>query len=209
MRLTRRGCLQTVSRGLAAGLLAGGSSAMAAPAGGSSAVAVPAAASAGSDYSAAGRTKLSMPGLFPGRVCAIENPSVIASGQYQAAQVQAMMRRGMVELTGAGDWQEAWRQFFEPGDVVGIKVNPVGAPRVISDATVLHEIVAGLKAAGVHRQDVVVYDRYRKQFLAAGMDKWIPEGVRMAHAVEDYKVVQGRRRSSFGSTKRSTSPPTP
>lgn len=148
------------------------------------------AASAGSDYSAAGRTKLSMPGLYPGRVCAIENPAVIASGQYQAAQVQATMRRGMVELTGAGDWQEAWRQFFEPGDLVGIKVNPVGAPRVISDATVLHEIVAGLEAAGVHRHDIVVYDRYRKQFLAAGMDKWLPEGVRMAHAVEDYDDIQ-------------------
>jgi hypothetical protein len=84
--------MQTVSQGLAAGLLAGGSSAVAAP--------------AGSEYSAAGRTKLSMPGLHPGRVCAIANPAVLASGQYQAAQVQAMMRRGMVELTGAGDWQK-------------------------------------------------------------------------------------------------------
>ena len=40
-----------------------------------------------------------MPGLYPGRVCAIENPAVLVSGQYQAEQVQKMMRRGMMELT--------------------------------------------------------------------------------------------------------------
>ena len=35
----------------------------------------------------------------------------------------------MMELTGADGWVDAWRQFFEPGDVVGIKVNPVGQPK--------------------------------------------------------------------------------
>jgi uncharacterized protein (DUF362 family) len=35
-----------------------------------------------------------------------------------------------------------------------------------------------------------VYDRYRKQFFDAGFDKWLPEGVRVAHAAEDYKEMQ-------------------
>ena len=37
-----------------------------------------------------------------------------------------MMRKGMTDLTGAGGWADAWRLLVEPGDVVGIKVNPVG-----------------------------------------------------------------------------------
>ena len=78
--------------------------------------------------SKSGSSKLSMPGLYPGRVCAVENPAVLVSGQYQAEPVRKMMRRGMMELTGADGWVDAWRQFFEPGDVVGIKVNPVGRP---------------------------------------------------------------------------------
>ena len=34
----------------------------------------------------------------------------------------------MKELTGADDAVEAWRTFFEPGDVVGIKMDPNGQP---------------------------------------------------------------------------------
>ena len=44
--------------------------------------------------------------------------------------------------------------------------------------------------AGVKTQDIVVYDRYRRQFLQAGFDKWLPEGVRWMHAVEDYEEIQ-------------------
>ena len=108
------------------------------------------------------RTPLGMPGLYRGRVVAVQNPGVLVSGQYQAEVVQRMMRRGMQELTGADGWADAWRQFVEPGDVVGIKVNPVGRPYVISDATVVREIIGGLESAGVKRQDIVVYDRYRQ-----------------------------------------------
>ena len=101
-----------------------------------------------------------------------------------------MMHKGMTELTGAGNWAEAWRLFVEPGDVVGIKVNPVGQPHVISCAEVIHQIVDGLKAAGLKSKDIVVYDRYRAQFLKAGFDKMLPEGVRWSHAVEDYDNIQ-------------------
>jgi uncharacterized protein (DUF362 family) len=135
------------------------------------------------------RTKLSMPGLYRGKVVAVEHPGCIVSGQYQAEPITQMMRKGMTELTGA-PWVEAWRMFVEPGDVVGIKVNPVGAPHVISDPSVLHEIIGGLKAAGVRPRDIVVYDRYRAQFAKAGFPKWLPEGVRYSFATEDYDGVQ-------------------
>jgi len=101
-----------------------------------------------------------------------------------------MMRRGMMELTGSDGWAAAWRRFFVPGDVVGIKVNPVGAPHVISDGSVVREIIAGLESAGVKRKDIIVYDRYRAQFFGAGFDKWLPEGVRTSSAAEDYDDVQ-------------------
>ena len=169
MNFTRRGCLKAISQGLAAGFVAGSANGIALGA---------------QSESKADSSKLGMPGLYPGRVCAIENPAVLVSGQYQAEQVQKMMRRGMMELTGADGWVDAWRQFFEPGDVVGIKVNPVGQPLVISDATVVHEIIAGLEAAGVKRQDIVAYDRYKQQFYSGGFDKWLPEGVRISWATD-------------------------
>jgi hypothetical protein len=102
-------------------------------------------------FSKAERSRLALPGLYRGRVIAIEDRRSIVSGQYQAATIRDMMRRGMTELTGDAGWVDSWRRFFEPGDVVGIKVNPVGQPHVISDASVVHEIIEGLKAASQAR----------------------------------------------------------
>jgi uncharacterized protein (DUF362 family) len=140
--------------------------------------------------SKADTSKLAMPGLYRGRVVAVSHPGSIVEGRYQAGPVEQMMRKGMTELTGAGGWEEAWRLFAEPGDVVGIKVNPVGQPHVISAAEVVREIIAGLNAAGVKNKEIVVYDRYRDQFFHAGFDKWLPEGVRTSSAVETFDTVQ-------------------
>lgn len=175
MILSRRTCLRSMGQCLAAGMVSAGANAL--------------ALGSPPDLRPTG-SKLGIPGLHPGRVCAVQNPAVLVSGHYQAEQVQKMMRRGMMELTGADGWVDAWRQFFEPGDVVGIKVNPVGQPYVISDATVMREIIAGLEAAGVKRQDIVAYDRYKHQFYSGGFDKWLPEGVRVSWAVDDVDNIQ-------------------
>ena len=144
------------------------------------------AAGAGLIYSsrAADVGGLGIPGPFRGRVAASEHPGCILSGKYQREPVREMMRKGMMELTGAPSWVDAWRRFFEPGDVVGIKVNPVGQPYIISAPEVFREIVAGLEAAGVKRQDIVAYDRYRRQFLSGGFKSWLPDGVRWMCATD-------------------------
>ncbi|MBI3666780.1 MAG: DUF362 domain-containing protein [Acidobacteria bacterium] len=149
-----------------------------------------AAAQVASRGARAASKPLGIPGLFPGRVVSARHTGSVVDGKFQAEPIRAMMRKGMTELTGAPDWIAAWRMFFEPGDVVGIKVNPVGQPDVVSSPEVLHEIIAGLRQAGVKAKDIVVYDRYRRQFLHVGFDKWLPEGVRWSWAAEDYQENQ-------------------
>jgi len=136
------------------------------------------------------KPRLGMPGLHPGRVVAVSHPGSIVEGRFQAEPIRRMLAEGMMELTDAEDATQAWRRFFERGDVVGIKLTPVGGPLVQSSAEVLHGIVAGLESAGVRRQDIVVYDRYRDQFLQAGFDKWLPEGVRWSFASARFDDVQ-------------------
>jgi Domain of unknown function (DUF362) len=135
-------------------------------------------------------TKGGMPGPWPGRVIAVEHAHAIDNGLYQAEAVQQMMARGMTALTGAPAWAEAWRTLFEKGDVVGIKVSPVGGAKLCSDAIVLRQILDGLAQAGVGASDVVVFNRYKEEFLAAGIDKWLPEGVRWTAASEAYNDIQ-------------------
>lgn len=134
--------------------------------------------------------KLGIPGPFRGRVVSAHHPGSIIAAGYQREPVRQMMNRGMMELTGAPSPEEAWRFFFRPGDVVGVKLNPVGQPHVISAPEVVHEIIAGLKMAGVKPGDIVAYDRYKKQFVSAGFDKWLPEGVRWTWATDKYHELQ-------------------
>src|SRR5207245_5256741 len=85
-------------------------------------------------------SKLAMPGLYRGRVVAVQNPAAIVSGQFQREPIRRMIRKGMAELTGTDGGADAWRQFAGPGDAVGIKGNPVGPPHVIASPAVGREL---------------------------------------------------------------------
>jgi len=121
--------------------------------------------------------KLGIPGPYPGRVIEVRNPRMIRDGVKNRAAIKASVDRGMKELTGADDAVEAWRAFFEPGDVVGIKMNPVGHPLANSSSELMLEVIEGLKAAGVKLNDMFVFERYKQEFMAAGMHKVVPDGV--------------------------------
>src|SRR5436190_1394607 len=149
-----------------------------------------AAVTLGQTHSKAATSKPGMPGPFPGLVVGVEHAGSIVGGKYQADPVRQMMEKGMTALTGAPSWTEAWRSMFEKGDVVALKVCPVGGPTLSSDALVLRNVIDGLKQAGVPAGDVIVYNRYRQEAFAAGIDKWIPEGVRSSWASEQYNDVQ-------------------
>lgn len=134
--------------------------------------------------------RLGIPGPFAGLVVAVHHGGSIRSGQYQRDPVRKMIERGMTALTGAPSPAEAWRFFFEPGDVVAIKVNPVGYPHVYSAPEVLHAVIDGLREAGVKPRDVLVCDRYRAAFQRAGMSRWLPPEVRWGGPSWIYQEVQ-------------------
>jgi uncharacterized protein (DUF362 family) len=148
-----------------------------------------AAASYQTSY-AAPTSNLGIPGPYPGKVVAMQHEGSIVNGKYNREAVKSMLHQGLMNLTGTKTPQDAWRTFFEPGDVVGVKLNPVGRPHVISAPEVFHEILEGLKYAGVKMTNVVAYDRYKQEFLEAGFDKWLPEGVRYAWGTDKTHPLQ-------------------
>ena len=68
------------------------------------------------------------------------------------------------------------------GDVVGIKVCPVGGPNRCSVAIVLRNVLDGLKEAGVPASDIIVFNRYGTEVIETGIDKWLPPGIRWTAA---------------------------
>jgi hypothetical protein len=131
-----------------------------------------------------------MPGPFRGRVVEVAHPGSVVDGRVNRDAVKTMVDRGMLGLTGEKDSTSAWRRFFAKGDVVGIKVNPVGNPHAISNHAVVLEIIEGLRQAGLPANDILVFDRYRDQFLEAGYREILPPGVRWDAAVASYDGVQ-------------------
>jgi hypothetical protein len=148
------------------------------------------------------RPDLAMPGRYPGRVVEVRHPASVSNDNViDPAVVAAMIDRGMAELTGAdpGDVRGAWGTFFEKGDVVGVKVNPVGrAPKpgegrtpnavgAISSPAVVVKVVRSLRELGIPAKDIVLFERYADEFDEAGyldlVERELP-GVRwMASAV--------------------------
>ncbi len=137
-----------------------------------------------------------LPGLYPGRVVAVTHQNSLIQGVFQKEPIQKMFETGMLRLTGARNSVEAWRRFFRPDDIVGIKVVPNGAPWVCSSKEVVNEIIRGLnQMAGIPLQNIIVYDRYGDELQAAGIPSWLPSGVRIAWGsdryTDDQTVVSG------------------
>jgi uncharacterized protein (DUF362 family) len=124
-------------------------------------------------------SRLGMPGLFPGRVIEVLDRSSIVGNRVSQPIVKRMLEQGMKELTGEKSATAAWAQFVDPIDIVGIKINPSGAPACCSSPEILREIIAGLQSAGVAARNIVVYDRYSYEIDIGSYQTLLPPGVRI------------------------------
>jgi uncharacterized protein (DUF362 family) len=120
-----------------------------------------------------------LPGRFPGRVIEVHHPGSIVDQAIRVEPAQEMLDAGMKQLTGATDALPAWRSFFQKGDRVGIKVNPVGYSRnpsvrgSISNFAVIWALVDTLKKLGIPAKDIVLFERYADEFRAAGYESFV------------------------------------
>jgi uncharacterized protein (DUF362 family) len=120
-----------------------------------------------------------MPGKYAGSVVRVrgENSIDTTNGKVNQPVVKEMIAQGMRGLTGAPDARDAWRAFFSPDDVVGIKVNCSGAPEVMSTPEVVAEIVRNVMEVGVPANQIWIYERFPDQMATVRYDKYVPSGV--------------------------------
>ena len=119
------------------------------------------------DALAVPRTPLSLPGKFPGKVVEIHDPKAMVEDKPQAEVVKAMFDKGITNLTGKS-MSESFSLFFGPNDVIGIKINPVGAGLISTRLEVVDAIIAWLENNGVKRNSIVIWDRFDYSVLDAG-----------------------------------------
>jgi uncharacterized protein (DUF362 family) len=95
-----------------------------------------------------------------GRVVRVTTDQMIKRGRPIPEATQKVLDRAMQEFTGKSKVADAWAAHFSPKDLVGIKINTLGKPKMSTTPEVVNAIIAGLKSAGVPEEKIVVFDLY-------------------------------------------------
>jgi len=123
--------------------------------------------------------KHALPGPFPGRVAEVKDPRSLVDDKIDAKVVAEMFERGVRTLTGK-DMKQSYGLLFEPGDVIGIKVNPVGPPLINTHIELTQAVVRWLIDNGVTPDHIFIWDRFDYMLKDAGYTPdQFPKGVRL------------------------------
>jgi uncharacterized protein (DUF362 family) len=117
---------------------------------------------------------------WPGKVVVVNSPHAVnSSGEVRDEVVTKMVETAVCRVSGEKDPRAAWRRFFDRDDVIGIKVNCLGAPGTRTDPSVAMAAARGLQGAGISARNIIIYERSSGELNAAAYpinDK--PNGIR-------------------------------
>jgi uncharacterized protein (DUF362 family) len=125
------------------------------------------------------RTDRSLPGKFPARVVQVSNDNSIEKGKISLAVLDRMLGQSLLALTGEGNLKAAWQTFVNPGDVIGLKVNPVAGKTLSTSPEIVMAIVRQLEGAGIPRKQIVIWDRREFELHEAGFTPENFPGIRI------------------------------
>jgi len=148
------------------------------------------------------KTEISMPGPFPGVVAEVTHSGATKGrnpNHCDPEAASAMLAAGMMSLTGEKNARDAWARFFQPGERVGIKVNPTGGKLLSNTHELNHAIISSLEEIGIKRGDIVIWDREEDLLYDAGCTPENYPDIRcsaMCYLAEEdgKKVIKGKDR---------------
>lgn len=101
-------------------------------------------------------------------VVSVESPAAISDFQPNDAVVQAMVDRGLTNLTQQPNVAQAWHSLITTQDVIGIKVFSEPGELSGTRPAVVAAVVRSLLAAGVPTNHIIIWDQNEKELRAAG-----------------------------------------
>lgn len=127
--------------------------------------------------SAGGITLLGNSFMFAKNKELVEKSTVVSTAaqdmligqKYNPEAVHRAFSAGLREMTGENSLENAWSSLFSPDDVVGIKINCLGAPKISSSLASINEVIAGLKSAGVKENNIIIWDQQDQAFKRTGL----------------------------------------
>ena len=97
----------------------------------------------------------------------IARDDALATGRVNdhADLLRRLVDAALQKVTDAADTTTAWKHLFRPSDRIGIKVNTLG---LSTQPAVVDAIVAGLRAAGIAADKIIIWDRFDVELAQAG-----------------------------------------
>ncbi len=130
------------------------------------------------DFTKVPKGKHALPGPFPGKVVEVKDKRSFVDEKFDGKVIGEMFERGIRTLTGK-DMKASFDLFFQPTDVVGIKVNPVGPPLINTRPELADAVITWLVDNKVPRSNIVIWDRFDYMLKDAGFTPERFPGIRL------------------------------
>lgn len=99
-------------------------------------------------------------GKRPGEIIRVTADGMLKRGRPIQVVTSKMLDLCIAEYTGKSKPADGWATMFSDKDLVGVKINCLGKPKMSTTPEVVNAVVAGLKSAGVKDDRIVVFDMY-------------------------------------------------
>ena len=97
-------------------------------------------------------------------------------GHARQTLVMDMVNRGITELTGTRSLSDAWLQFFQPEDVIGMKINAISfrgltnTPLASHYPAITRAVISSCAEAGIKDKQFLVWDRSDAELVNLGYE---------------------------------------
>ena len=106
--------------------------------------------------------------MYPGKVVSVYHENCMTENKPDQDAAKLMLKKGMITLTGNKNISEAWRQFVNPNDIVGLKVNPVAGKTLSTSLEITRAVIDQLIEAGIPEKNIIIWDRREFQLHEVG-----------------------------------------
>jgi uncharacterized protein (DUF362 family) len=125
------------------------------------------------------RNDSSLPGKYPGKVVHVHDEKSVENEVFNQNVINTMIASGMLALTGEKSLKKAWRHFVKPGEIIGLKLNPVAGRPLSTSHEVVRVVLNQLREAGIKESNIVLFDRREFQLHETGFTPEAYPGIKI------------------------------
>lgn len=100
---------------------------------------------------------------LPGKVIEVSSSNAASEKVINPVTIKKLLNKGLCELTGTSDPRDAIGDFFNPKDVVAIKVNPLNN-MCPTHPEIVHEVIFLLQQIGIKPGNIIIWDRFENYY---------------------------------------------